>query len=400
MPGADRVAWRLGAKTRLPTLGAAVGLCLFPQEGFPDGVGPCFLSGVPRPHHSGWPHIGAAECRHLDRAAPEAPHERAGHADLCRVRVPGRCGAGSAPRHDEASHDAVGDPRLHRGGKKTRITTKAWRHLSWTLAEAPMLAERFTREFLNGTLFEEEPTELAEDEPEEESDLILHDDDDDAEDAAHEVDGARCGRCVSREHGHSCCIGSRADLHGGCRNRRRRTFFCVCAARMAGIHQSSDRQLFSRRCKTECVLASCRCCARVEASLSISPATTILVAVANFQMLRGSRDLVEAAHLSNESFEVRSGASIHSEEQLDMGCVIPKDSAEHTHRTRFSVGTRPQLIYSTQVLHLFLLCGLAEACLFFLCLVLLFFFCTQVWRLEMNLTRPIQATTLWTFFWL
>ena len=119
--------------------------------------------------------------------------------------------------------------------KKTRITTKAWRHLSWTLAEAPMLAERFTREFLNGTLFEEEPTELAEDEPEEESDLILHDDDDDAEDAAHEVHGARCGRCVSREHGHSCCIGSRADLHGGCRNRRRRTLF-LCLRCAYGRH--------------------------------------------------------------------------------------------------------------------------------------------------------------------
>ena len=43
-----------------------------------------------------------------------------------------------------------------------------------------MLAERAAREHHNGTLFEEE-TELAEDEPDEESDLILHDDDDDAE---------------------------------------------------------------------------------------------------------------------------------------------------------------------------------------------------------------------------
>ena len=68
--------------------------------------------------------------------------------------------------------------------KKTRITTKPWRHLSWTFEEAPLLAARCTREFLNGTLFEEE-TELAADEPEEGSDLILHDDDDDAEDEAH-----------------------------------------------------------------------------------------------------------------------------------------------------------------------------------------------------------------------
>ena len=72
--------------------------------------------------------------------------------------------------------------------KKTHITAKAWRHLSWTLEEAPMLAERAAREHHNGTLFEEE-TELAEDEPDEESDFILHDDDGDAEDEdeAHDV---------------------------------------------------------------------------------------------------------------------------------------------------------------------------------------------------------------------
>ena len=65
--------------------------------------------------------------------------------------------------------------------KKTHITAKAWHHLSWTFEEAPMLAERAAREHHNGTLFEKE-TELAEeDEPDEESDLILHDDDDDAE---------------------------------------------------------------------------------------------------------------------------------------------------------------------------------------------------------------------------
>ena len=49
-----------------------------------------------------------------------------------------------------------------------------------------MLAERAAREHLNGTLFDDE-TELAGDEPDEESDLILHDDDDDAEDEDEEV---------------------------------------------------------------------------------------------------------------------------------------------------------------------------------------------------------------------
>ena len=65
--------------------------------------------------------------------------------------------------------------------EKTSITTRACRHLSWTFEEAPMPAERAAREHLNGMLFEEE-TELAEDEPDEASNLILHDDDDDAED--------------------------------------------------------------------------------------------------------------------------------------------------------------------------------------------------------------------------
>ena len=58
--------------------------------------------------------------------------------------------------------------------KSTSITTKAWRHLSWTFEEAP----RLTREqHLNGALFDE--TEVEQEEPPEKADLILHDDDDD-----------------------------------------------------------------------------------------------------------------------------------------------------------------------------------------------------------------------------
>ena len=68
-------------------------------------------------------------------------------------------------------------PCLRRGAKNTSITTKAWRHLSWTFEEAPRLAARATREHLNGTLFDE--TEVEQEEPPEEADLILHDDDDD-----------------------------------------------------------------------------------------------------------------------------------------------------------------------------------------------------------------------------
>ena len=95
VPGADRLAWRLGAKTRIPALGASVGLCLCPSKGFPAGMDPYCSSGVPRDLHSGWLHCGAAARRHLDPAAPETQHRRAGHAVFCRVRVPGRCA--SAP---------------------------------------------------------------------------------------------------------------------------------------------------------------------------------------------------------------------------------------------------------------------------------------------------------------
>ena len=42
------MASRLGAKTTVFALGAAVGLCLCPLEGFPDGMGPCCLSRVSR----------------------------------------------------------------------------------------------------------------------------------------------------------------------------------------------------------------------------------------------------------------------------------------------------------------------------------------------------------------
>ena len=36
MPGTDRMAWRLGAKTMVLALGAAVGLCVCPLESFPE----------------------------------------------------------------------------------------------------------------------------------------------------------------------------------------------------------------------------------------------------------------------------------------------------------------------------------------------------------------------------
>ena len=56
----------------------------------------------------------------------------------------------------------MGSARLRRGGRNTNITTKAWRHLSWTFEEAPRLAARAAREHLNSTLFDE--TEMEQEE--------------------------------------------------------------------------------------------------------------------------------------------------------------------------------------------------------------------------------------------
>ena len=73
---------------------------------------------APRALHSGWLHSEAATCGHLNPAALQAHHQTAGHAILCRICVPGGCGARPEPRHHETPHGDVSSARLHRGGKK------------------------------------------------------------------------------------------------------------------------------------------------------------------------------------------------------------------------------------------------------------------------------------------
>ena len=134
------MAWRLGAKTRVFALGAAVGLCLCPSTGFPVGMDPYCSSGAPRVLHC-----------NLRTTQPSSPSSTASNSkprSSLRIRVPRRCDAGLASRHHEASHGALGSARLQRGGKYEHHK-KAWRHLFWTFEEAPMLEARCTREYLN-----------------------------------------------------------------------------------------------------------------------------------------------------------------------------------------------------------------------------------------------------------
>ena len=146
---------------------------------------------------------------------------------------------------------ALGSVRLRSGGK-TRITTKAWRHLSWTFEEAPRLAARATREHLYGTLFEEEPTFG-------ETDL---------EQKSHQTKRTSFSMMTTMlmlriPRGRAQLLRSRSVLHGGFPSRTRRTLL-VSALR---VRQASTETLITNCCHddrgTECVLAACRCCARV-----------------------------------------------------------------------------------------------------------------------------------------
>ena len=247
------MAGRLGAKKRVLALGAAVGLC----------------------QTSSYQVATQRSCSlHLDPAALETQHQTASHAILCRVRVSGRGGARPAPQHREASHGALGSARLHRGGNNTSITTKAWRRLSWTFEEAPRLAARAAREHLNGTLFDE--TEMEQEEPPEETDLILDDD--------------------------GCCGGSRAFLHGGFPSRTRRTLL-VSALR---VRQASTKTLSTN-------------CFQADAGPNMCSHRAV------------------AAHVSGLSLQSpRSWRSYQVfkcfvAEQSDMGCVIFEDRVVRIH---------------------------------------------------------------------
>ena len=175
-----------------------------------------------------------------DISIQEAHHQAAGHAMLCRVRVSRRGGAGPAPQHHEASHGALGSACLLRGGRTRAITTKARRHLS-----------RAAREHLNGTLFDE--TEMEQEEPPEETDLILHDDDDDDDDVE---DTESTGTVVAEAVVPFFLVASQIE-RGEC-------FLLTSPLRVRQAStETLEHHLSSRRRGTDCVLASCRCGARV-----------------------------------------------------------------------------------------------------------------------------------------
>ena len=171
------LVWRLGAITTVLVLGVVVGLCLSPSKGLLVG-----LSGVLRALHSG---LHTVELQPLDIVIQQPLKHSIKHQAM-------QFSAESVCRND-----AVLDMRfstmkrlmahwvLHACAevqkKNTSITTKAWRHLSWTFEEAPRLAARATREHLNGILYD--ATDVEQEEPPEEADLIFHDDDNDGDDA-------------------------------------------------------------------------------------------------------------------------------------------------------------------------------------------------------------------------
>ena len=180
VPGADRLAWRLGSKTRILALVAAVELRFCPSKGFPAGVRTAHLEC----HVLFIPGGCIADLQPADIAI-QRPLKHSIKEQAMQFFVESVC-----------RDDAVLDLRLgtmkrlkaqwviHASKeveKKTHITAKAWRHLSWTFEEAPMLAAS------TSMARSSRRRELAEDEPAEGPDLILHDDDDDAEDEAHEV---------------------------------------------------------------------------------------------------------------------------------------------------------------------------------------------------------------------
>ena len=136
-------------------------------EGFHAGVDPYCTSGVPR----------ALDTRLLHSGVKHSTKQQAMQffaESMCRDEAVLDLRLGTMKR-------LMAHWVLHacKEVEKTSITTKAWRHLSWTFEEATRLAARAAHEHLNGTLFDE--TEMEQEEPPEEKDLILHDDGDDAE---------------------------------------------------------------------------------------------------------------------------------------------------------------------------------------------------------------------------
>ena len=160
--------------------------------------------------------------------------KRAGHTVLCRVCVSGRFGAGPAHWHDDASHGAVGDPRLQRGVTK-RGTLQ--RRRGATSRGHSKRHHCMRRDALASTSTAHSSRKRQSwQKTSQESDLTLHDDDDETEDEAHEIHDVEDGfpraraQLLERE---SC------RSHGRCRSRTRRMLLvsalCVRPASTEGL---------------------------------------------------------------------------------------------------------------------------------------------------------------------
>ena len=135
VPGADRVAWRLGAKTGVLALGVAVGLCLCPPEGFPDGRAGGYTAEL-RPAdisiQQPWKHIIKQQGTQFFSESPCVETRQCWTCASAPSSVSWRTGFCMLAQREDTS-----------------ITTKAWGHFSWTFEEAPRRAASAAREQLS-----------------------------------------------------------------------------------------------------------------------------------------------------------------------------------------------------------------------------------------------------------
>ena len=169
------MAWRLGAKTRVLALGAAVGLCLYQSKG---SLLEWIRTAQPECHVLFNPGGYTAELQPADISIQQPlKHSITQQAmqffdeSVCRddAVLDLRLGTMKRLMAHWVLHACAEVQKTRASQRKPGATSLG------TLEEAPRHAARATHEHLNGTLFDE--TVVEQEEPPEEEDLIFHDED-------------------------------------------------------------------------------------------------------------------------------------------------------------------------------------------------------------------------------